>query len=153
MYQIKTTKDLQIVGGCSKIERLPQKSISLRLIPELCQISRHERYIDAGPGVTISELLDLGKNHIPPVLYDALLSIGNPNIRNIGTIGGNICEPHQYLTLFAPLLALDAKLDFKNQNETITVSMQNFKEIPNGYILSNIRIPLTDSEVSIFKRF
>ena len=152
LYQLKTTKDLSVVGGCTRIEKLPQKTVSIRLIPELCLISRHERYIDFGPGVTLNEILKLGEKHVPKVLYDAISTVANPNVRNLATIGGNICEPHRHLTLFAPLLALEAKLDIKNQNESKTISLQNFKEIPEGYILTNIRIPLIDGDVSIFKR-
>jgi len=152
LYQIKTTKDLEIVGGCTRIEEVPQKFLSVRKIEELCRIERHERYIDVGPGVTLSQLLALGQHHLPAVLYKAILSVANPNVRNLATIGGNILETSQKLTLFAPLLALDAKLDFISRDEKKTVSLQNFKGIPEGFILTNIRIPLFDGDISIFKR-
>lgn len=151
-YQIKTTKDLVIVGGCTRIEKIPDKFVSIRQISELCKIDRHESYIDVGPGVTLGALLNLGPNHLPKVLYEALISIANPNVRNIATIGGNILEPNQKLTLFAPLLALDARLDIESEIEKKSITLQNFKSLPEGFILRNIHIPLLDGDISIFKR-
>ena len=150
---LKNNIGVQIVGGATRIEELPEKSISTRGIKDLTQIVRHERYLDIGPGVTLSEILAIGQAHLPQILYEALNCIANPIIRNAATIGGNICERNQKLTLFAPLMALDAKLEFKNQTEYRTENIRNFKAIPEGFILSNIRIPLIDAELSIFRRF
>lgn len=151
-YQIKTSQNLEIVGGCTRIEEIPNKFISTRKIEELCRIDRHERYLDVGPGVTLSELLEIGPNHLPEVLYKALISIANPNVRNLATVGGNIMETNQKLTLYAPLMVLDAKLDIESPSEKQTVPIQNFRGLPEGFILRNIRIPLTDGDISIFKR-
>ena len=52
----------QIVGGCTRIEALPQKFISIRGIKDLSQITRHERYIDVGPGATLNEILNIGQS-------------------------------------------------------------------------------------------
>ena len=151
-FQLKGNKDLKIVGGCTQIDNLPEKSISTYGIAELSHIERHERYLDIGPAATLGDIISVGQTHLPIVLYDALQSIANPIIRNMATIGGNICTQGHKLTLFAPLLALDTKLEFKNQTETIIEPLQTFKKIPEGFILTNIRIPLTYPEISIFRR-
>ena len=142
----------KVVGGCTRIDTLPEKFISTYGIEDLSHISRHERYIDVGPGTTLSELLAIGQTHLPPILFEALNCIANPIIRNTATIGGNICSENHKLTLFAPLMALDAKLEFKNQTETRTENIRYFKNVPEGFILSNIHIPLVDAELSIFRR-
>lgn len=152
LRQLKTNKGCEIVGGCTSLEKFPDKFISVRGIPELSQISRHERFIDVGPGTTLSQLLNVGVNHLPQVLYEALNSIANPLIRNIATVGGNICNKNFKMTLFAPLMALNAKLEFKNESETMNISINNFKEIPDGFLLTNIRIPNPDADLSIFRR-
>ena len=149
---LKNNQGSEIVGGCTIIEELPAKAVSTYNIPELCQITRHERYIDVGPGCTLSSIMDIGQNHLPPILYEALKSIANPIIRNMATIGGNICYKGNKLTLFAPLMALEAKLEFKNSSETKYESIRNFKQVPQGFILHNIRIPLVDADISIFRR-
>ena len=130
---LKNNQGSEIVGGCTIIEELPAKAVSTYNIPELCQITRHERYIDVGPGCTLSSILDIGQNHLPPILYEALKSIANPIIRNMATIGGNICYKGNKLTLFAPLMALEAKLEFKNSSETKYESIRNFKQVPQDF--------------------
>ena len=152
LYQLKINKGLKVVGGCTRIEELPDKAISTFGIKELSQIARHERFLDVGPGATLSTLLAVGQNHLPQILYEALNCIANPMIRNIATVGGNICSPGQKLTLYAPLLALEARLEFKSQNETKLENLQNFKKVPEGFILSNIRIPIVNFDLSIFRR-
>lgn len=142
---------IKVVGGCTQIEPLPEKFVSTHGIKELAQIIRHERYIDVGSGVTLSELMAVG-SHLPTILSEALNTIANPAIRNIATVGGNICSEGHKNTLFAPLMALDARLEFKNLNETRSENIRNFKGTPEGFILSNIRIPLVDAELSIFRR-
>ena len=149
---LKNNQGAVIVGGCTGIEEFPQKAISIKQIKEFNHIIRHERFLTVGPGVTLNQILSLGQNHIPPVLYEALQSIANPIIRNMATIGGNIFAAGQKHTLYAPLMALDARLDFKNQSETTSESILSFKGIPAGRILTAIRIPLIDSDLSIFRR-
>lgn len=152
LYHLKTTMDLTVVGSCTALTEIPDKIISVRKIPELCKITRHERYLDIGPGVTLSEILDIGQNHIPRVLYEALMSIANPIIRNSATLGGNLCNPNTRMSLFAPLLALDAKIDIESASSSDSISLLNFKSVPKNFIISNIRIPLPDEDVSVFKR-
>ncbi|MCQ2592650.1 MAG: FAD binding domain-containing protein [Treponema sp.] len=150
--QMKNNKGLQIVGGCTRLEELPEKAISTHGLKDLSQISRHERFIDVGPGATLSDLLNLGPNHMPHILYEALASIANPMIRNMATVGGNICAEGHKLTLYAPLMALDTRLEFKSTTETKVETLQNFKKVPEGFILTNIRISLIDEDISIFRR-
>lgn len=152
LYQLKVNKDLKVVGGCTSVNPLPEKFITIRGIPELSHITRHERFIEVGPGATLAELLAVGKNHLPQVLYEALSSIANPMIRNIATVGGNICaEGHQH-TLFAPLMALETKLEIKSQTETKLDNIQNFTKIPEDFVVTNIRIPISNPDISIFRR-
>lgn len=152
LYQLKTNQVLQIVGGCTTLEDMPEKAVSTWGIKELSQIIRHERFLDVGPGTTLAQLLNVGQTHLPQILYEALSCIANPMIRNIATVGGNICYPGHKHTLFAPLLALEAKLVYKSQSETKIEPIQNFKKVPDGFILTNIRIPLADADLSIFRR-
>ena len=143
----------QVVGGCTQIqEELSEQFISTYGHKEFTHIEKHERFIDIGSAVTLSDLLALGKHHIPRILYDALSSIANPIIRNMATIGGNICASGHKYTLYAPLLALDSILEFRNSAETHYISLNKFKEVPKGFVLSNVRVANPDADVSIFRR-
>lgn len=155
LYHIKTVQGLTIVGGCTGIDTLPEKSVSTFGIKELSQIVLHERYIEIGPGATISELLAIGEKHIPTVLYKALSTVGTPNIKNMATIAGNIFAKDRKHTLFAPLLALDTKLEIRNSSEIKNITMVNFQgphSIPQGFILSKIIIPTNYYDISVFRR-
>lgn len=155
LYHLKTVQGLEIVGGCTGIDQLPDKSVSTFGIKELSQISLHERYIEIGAGTTMSDLINLGQKHIPQILYNALTTIATPNIRNMATIAGNIFAKDRKHTLYAPLLALDAKLEFKNSTESHTKPLSAFQgpqSIPQGFILTKITIPTKDYDISVFRR-
>mgnify|MGYP002624875413 CR=1 FL=1 len=149
---IRNNSSLQILGGCTRVSSYAERCMSIRGIEELQKIDKRERYIFLGPGVTLSEIMDIGRNHLPEVLYDALATIGTPQVRNLATLGGNICAPGQRLTLWAPLLALDARLEFKSQNATKYVDFNKFNGVPEKFILTKIRIPIKEWNVSLFKR-
>lgn len=151
-YHLKTIAGLKIVGGCTSISKMPQKAISTIQIVELKQINKHERFIEFGPGTYLNDILALGERNLPKILVEAIKSISNPFIRNIATLGGNIMNQDFKHTLYAPLLALDSSLEFKSPQETTYVSMLNFKKIPEGSVLTKIRIPLNDWDISIFSR-
>lgn len=166
LQQINAVPNAHIMGGCTLdayIPDVPPKkggnerdiSISIRGIKELSQIIKHERYIDCGPGVTLSSLLEHSGGHIPSVLIEAAQGIANPFIRNLATLGGNIASfrcYHRYMTLYAPLLALDTKIELKSRADTRSIPLAAFDSVPREYIISNIRIPLDDWDVAIFCR-
>lgn len=151
-YQLKSIKELRVVGGCTALKEDDTKIISLRGIAELSSIGKHERYIDFGAGVTLSEIINLERSKTPAILTEATESIANPSIRNLATIGGNICQGNKTQTLFAPLLALDARLEFRNQAETFPILIRNFQKVPEGFFLASIRVPLSDWDISLFFR-
>lgn len=170
LQQINAIPNARIMGGCTLDAYIPQEQdaasppsdneknifISIRGIKELAHIVKHERYVDCGPGVTLSSLLAHSGGHIPSALIDAIQSIANPFVRNLATIGGNVMGTghgrRRYMTLYAPLLALDAKLELKSKSDTRSVPLAALDGVPKEYILSNIRIPLDDWDVAIFRR-
>lgn len=154
LYQIKSVAGLRIVGGCTAIDTFPDKLLSVRSIPELKIIDKHERYINFGTAVTLSEILDVSSSRIPEIFVQAIQSVANANVRNIATLGGNICSSATELkrTLFAPLLALDAQIEIRSSTKASWVPLINFTGVPQGYVATNMRIPTSEWDVSIFKR-
>ncbi len=152
LYQLKTVRDLQIVGGCTKVGKTSGKILSIRGINELSVIDKHERFIDMGPAVLLGQMQNLGSNNMPLVLYEAVKSIATPFIRNLATIGGNICSPGKKLTLYAPLLALNSRIELQSEIETVHVPFNQFSIVPPHYILTKIRIPIEEWDVSVFRR-
>lgn len=152
LYLAKAYSDLCVVGGCTYINSLPQKTVSIRQIPELSLIECHERFVNFGPGVTLNEILNINKNRLPATLYEAVSSVSNPFVRNLATLGGNICAKEKKLTLYAPLLAMDSILKIRNQEGMQNIPMSKYTQIPSGNILINIKVPIEDWDVTVFRK-
>lgn len=168
LFLTQNYSNISVVGGCTYLETIPDSFVSIRNIPELSFIDKHERFINIGPSVTLNEILSYGKNRLPLALYEAASTIADPFVRNLATIGGNILAQGKKLTLFAPLLAMDSVLKFRDQDGSQNILLSKFDGIPrskvkdNGNIRSkvmpkqkilvNIKIPIEDWSVSIFRK-
>ncbi len=153
-YQMKNISELNIVGGCTSFvgKELPEKALSVRDIAELKVIDKHERYIDLGSALSLSEIEDLGEANLPKIFYEAITTIANRNIRNIATVGGNVCGRDFYNTLYAPLLALDARLEFMDGDGSVLQPIMRLEKLPENELLSKVRLPLEEWEVSLFRK-
>lgn len=71
----------------------PEHVVSIRGLAELGEIAAGES-VSCGGGVTYSRILDALGSH-SPAMVEAARTIGSPQIRNAGTIGGNLgtCSP------------------------------------------------------------
>lgn len=156
--QLKNRSNIQICGGCTFLKTLPQVSLITRNIATLKQIDKRERYMEIGAGVTLSEIIALGEKNVPSILFQAINSVATPPIRNMATLGGNLCLKPMRGTLFASLLAIDSSLEFttlsdtKTSSESIIIPISQFREVPPFSILTKVKIPLDDWDLSIFKR-
>ncbi|MCP4163157.1 MAG: hypothetical protein GY760_24105, partial [Deltaproteobacteria bacterium] len=91
--------------------------INLKTVDELKRINRTDRYLELGSTVTISKVLDLGKSIVPKALYSALKEIGPPQIRNMATIGGNLCISNRSMDLFPILNLLDTQIELRKHKD------------------------------------
>lgn len=75
------------------MEEYPEKVINLKTIPEFAHICEQGDKIVIGAGTTLSKVADSDDvKEALPALAEAAYSVASPLIRNIGTIGGNICQ-------------------------------------------------------------
>ncbi len=147
-----------LVGGQgSRSLDLPRNIVSLSGIEELRRVSRTERYLELGAAVTLSEILGLGKI-VPDILRSSLEEIATPQVRNLATIGGNVCCMHRRLDAFAPLAVLDARFELRTAAASRWVSALRFAPDENVplldkmELLTRIRIPLESWNYSLYKR-
>ena len=152
LYQLKNVSRVELCAGCTTFQQLPPIALIIRNVEELKFIDKRERFVEFGASVPLSVILDLGQKRLPSFFYEAVKSIANPFIRNMATIGGNICRTDVRGTLYAPLLASDASLDFRTANEVITIPMTKFFGIPKGGFLTKIRLPLEEWDISVFRQ-
>jgi len=138
---------------------LPPVFLSLDKIEELQKITRTEQYLEIGSMVKLNRLIRLGKI-VPEVLCLCMEKIAGTQLRNIATIGGNICSAaSRWHDLSAPLTALDAQYELRSvSNATRWVSATRFHSEENTALgkqelLTRIRLPLHQWDYTIYKKF
>jgi len=151
-------------GGTDIISRqernileLPIVFICMDKIPELHRVTRTEQYLEIGSMTKLSKLLELGKI-VPKVLQDCIKNIGGVQLRNVATIGGNICSKKQLMDMPAPLIALDAQYELRGDQTIRWVSAARFHSsddtsLEKLELLSRIRLPLHPWNYEIYKKF
>ncbi|MBI4442013.1 MAG: xanthine dehydrogenase family protein subunit M [Acidobacteria bacterium] len=92
-------KVLPIAGGSDLLGEMkdrietPDVVVNLKTIPGLDRIEQKSGHVSIGALVTISDLAEsaLARQHFP-VLVEAASVIASLQIRNVGTVGGNLCQ-------------------------------------------------------------
>lgn len=142
-----------IAGGTDVIVMIKQKKlfpdvlISLQGIPGLGQID-YNGMLRIGPMVThrAIEKSELIRKEFS-ALTDAADVLGSVQIRNVATIGGNICTAAPSADTASPLLALGAQVKLKSMKTERTIPIEQFFTGPGetvlekGQILTEILIP------------
>src|SRR5580692_2812352 len=104
------------------LDQFNERAISLDRLG-LDQIIINDRTVRLGAMV---RLVELASARALSPLHKAVASIGGPAIRNMATVGGNICARHPYGDLATLLLALDAQLTFSTTRGTEVVDLAAF---------------------------
>ncbi len=130
-----------IAGGTDVIVLIKQKAmmpevlISLRGIPGLDQI-RYDGALKIGAMVTHR---DIEKSQVIrkefSALTDAADVLGSIQIRNVATIGGNICTAAPSADTATPLLVLGTQVKIKSLSEERTVPIEGFFTGPGETLL------------------
>ncbi len=98
-----------LVIGLRNEDQNPQLIIDVTRIEELRKIEEKNGTISVGAAVTHSEIASsLLIKKYAKVLCDAASEIGSPQIRNLGTIGGNIVNASPAADTLPPLMVLNA---------------------------------------------
>jgi len=89
----------------------PSAVVSLRRIPALAAIDVTDHALRIGAGVTLTALIEhpVVRREYPVLPFTARY-MGSPAIRNLATVGGNLCNASPAADLSPVLLALDAEV-------------------------------------------
>ena len=72
---------------------IPDVVVDLKSIPDLAYIQRTDGKVRIGAMTRVSELAENQTIKTSyPVLHEAALSLATPQLRNVGTVGGNLCQ-------------------------------------------------------------
>ena len=129
-------------------------------IDEMSKIKEKEDKIEIGALVTHSELVNSDLiNENGAVLAQGAVTIGSTQIRNRGTVGGNVVNASPAADLLSPLIALKAKVVLKSIEGERTLSLPEFitgpyrTKLKKKEILTKVILPkYSDDYYSIFKK-
>ncbi|WP_088189720.1 xanthine dehydrogenase FAD-binding subunit XdhB [Desulfosporosinus sp. FKA] len=122
--------------------------LSIRKIQELRDIRKLENgTIAVGPMATFTNVFNdlIMKKHVP-ILTEAAISMGGPQIRNIATIGGNVCNGATSADSASSLFALNAHLKLQNLQGERVIPIREFYlgpgkvDLKPGEVLTDILI-------------
>jgi CO/xanthine dehydrogenase FAD-binding subunit len=113
---------VEINGG----RRRPTALMSVDRVPELRGWHRDGHKVWLGAALTYRELLSSELVAMAPALAQAARTVGSPQIRNAGTIGGNIATASPAGDTLPVLAALDAEIELASTQGRRRVSWQEF---------------------------
>ena len=148
-----------LAGGHSLIPMLklrlaqPKVLIDIARISELKGVSIEDDVIRIGALTTHKELStsDTLRSECP-LLSEAASKIGDPQVRNRGTIGGNIAHADPASDLPAPLLALEATVHVRSRNGERSIPMADFfvdlltTELGASEVMTHLTVPRNGSD-------
>ncbi|MSO63270.1 MAG: xanthine dehydrogenase family protein subunit M [Acidobacteria bacterium] len=122
-----------IAGGHSLVPLMklrlsePQLLIDIGRIPDLAGISERDGKMVIGAGTVHHDIATSSViRERCPVVADAAAMIGDPQVRNRGTIGGSVAHADPSADMPAVLLALDAEIHLKGPNGWRVVKAPDF---------------------------
>ena len=160
-YMLGGGTDLGILASKDR-ERLG-RVIWTAQVPELTRIERTETHITIGAAVTYTAALPLF-DELYPSFAQLIRRIGSPQIRNMGTLGGNVCNASPIGDTPPCFLVLEAGFVVRSQRGSREIPADEFfvdyrkTALAEDEILEAIRIPLPQPDTiyrahKISKRF
>jgi carbon-monoxide dehydrogenase medium subunit len=127
---------------------LPENIIDVTRVKELTTVDDAGDIVRIGAAKKLSEIesSQIVRNKFP-ILAEAISTMGSFQIRNMGTIGGNLCNASPAADTAPPLLVLDANVEIASIKRNRTVHMNKFFLAPgktvvdSNEIVTKIQIP------------
>jgi len=149
-----------LAGGTDLIVKMkdgvvkPEYVIDLSRLEELKFISKENGVIKIGALTTLREIemSPIVRGYVL-VLSDAVEKMASWQVRNLGTIGGNLCNASPAADTAPPLLVLEAELKLTSSEGERTVPIDQFFTGPgetilkNNELLTEIQIPIMSDHV------
>jgi carbon-monoxide dehydrogenase medium subunit len=122
-----------IAGGHSLVPLMklrlsePARLIDIARIPELAGIRQHDGSIEIGAATVHHEIATSALvREQCPMLAEAAAEIGDPQVRNRGTLGGSLAHADPAADYPAVVLALDATIQLRSASGARTIAGRDF---------------------------
>ena len=125
-----------IAGGTDVMVELnfdrlrPQALLNLNEVPELRGWARENGTLRLGGGLTYAEAMQPPLAELLPALAEASRTVGSPQIRNRGTIGGNLGTASPAGDALPPLLIEDAEVEVASVRGVRSLPLHEFLVAP-----------------------
>jgi len=143
-----------LAGGTDLIPHMKQRKtepkhiVNIKKIPELACIEETPDGIKIGALAKLRAVeLSLQIREKVPMLSEAAGSIGSVQIRNLGTVGGNICNASPSADMATALMALGAKVHTYGKDGAKTYTIAEFFQgrsdvsLERGELLTGFTVP------------
>jgi CO/xanthine dehydrogenase FAD-binding subunit len=152
-----------IAGGTDMLVELnfdrarPPALLNLNEVAELRGWSRENGSLRLGAGLTYAEAMRAPLAELFPALAEASRTVGSPQIRNRGTIGGNLGTASPAGDALPPLLIADAEVELASVGGTRRLPLQAFLVGPKrnalepGELVVAVRVRLDGTRQTFMK--
>lgn len=141
----------------TKLHRTLDVIIYTANVKELHKITKNQGFLEIGSAVTYTEALAALSSYDPSV-NELLQRLGSVQIRNAGTLGGNIANGSPIGDSIPLLIALGAKIVLQSQNTSRLLELENYfiaykkQDRQKGEFISKILVPVRKKNV-LFKTY
>jgi CO/xanthine dehydrogenase FAD-binding subunit len=120
----------------------PPALLNLNEVPELRAWSRDDGALRLGASLTYTEAMEAPLSELLPALAEASRTVGSPQIRNRGTLGGNLGTASPAGDALPPLLVEDAEVEL--------ASVRGVRRVPvSEFLVGPKRNELADDELIV----
>jgi CO/xanthine dehydrogenase FAD-binding subunit len=152
-----------IAGGTDMLVELnfdrtrPPGLLNLSELDELRGWSRENGTLRLGAGLTYTEAMQAPLAELCPALAEASRTVGSPQIRNRGTIGGNLGTASPAGDALPPLLVYGAEVELVSARATRSLPLTEFLVGPKqnalqpGELVVAVRFPAGDTSQTFMK--
>ena len=120
----------------------PPALLNLNEVPELRSWSRDDGALRLGASLTYTEAMEAPLSELLPALAEASRTVGSPQIRNRGTLGGNLGTASPAGDALPPLLVEDAEVELG--------SVRGVRRVPvSGFLVGPKRNELAEDELIV----
>ncbi|TDT63668.1 FAD binding domain-containing protein [Fonticella tunisiensis] len=125
-------------------------------LDELRKIKINEFFLTIGGACTFTRIID--NSQIPDFIKEAFIMIASPGIRNMATIGGNICNSSPAGDCLPLLYAMDASVVLESIYGRREVNIEDFILGPGknvigwNEILTEVRIPTKNFKIRAYRK-
>ncbi|MEQ8354801.1 MAG: xanthine dehydrogenase small subunit [Kiloniellaceae bacterium] len=141
----------------TKAMKRPQTVIYLGRVAELARIEETETGIEIGAGVTYSDAMALLSRHYPD-MGEVIRRLGSVQIRNCGTLGGNVANGSPIGDSPPLLIAAGATLNLRKGAERRALPLENYfidygkQDRAPGEFVESVSLPLP-APGSVFRAY